>query len=156
MPKLKDLRNKKFGDLIVLNESYMRINNATYWKCKCSCGNEKPIFSGNLILGKATSCGCKKQKTQFVRLRRIFNNMKQRCYNPLHTRYKDYGGRGIKICDEWLSDHKTFYDWAIKNDYTDNLSIDRIDNDGNYEPSNCRWVTMKVQQNNRRNNIKKC
>ena len=76
MPKLKDLRNKRFGELIVLNEPPVRIKNATYWKCKCSCGIEKLVFSGNLINQRTLSCGCKRKKTHFIRLRRIFNNMK--------------------------------------------------------------------------------
>lgn len=154
MPKIKDLRGKIFGELIVLNENPIRINNATYWKCKCNCGTEKNIFAGNLVSNKTTSCGCKKQKTQFPRLRRILDNMKQRCYNPNHTRYKDYGSRGITICDDWLNDSRKFYEWAVINGYNDNLTIDRINVNGNYEPKNCRWVTMKVQQNNRNNNRK--
>lgn len=152
MPKLKDLRNKQFGDLTVLNEPYIRVNNATYWKCKCKCGTEKFIFSGNLISGNSTSCGCKRRKTNYRRLIVIFNAMKQRCYNKKHTKYKNYGGRGISICNEWLFNSNAFYSWAITNGYNDDLTIDRIDVNGNYEPSNCRWVTMKTQQNNRTNN----
>lgn len=91
-------------------------------------------------------------KTQHKRLIKIFNAMKQRCSNPKDTRYKNYGARGITICDEWLNDSKKFYDWANNNGYNDNLSIDRIDVKGNYEPLNCRWVTQVEQQNNKRNN----
>lgn len=84
----------------------------------------------------------------------ILNGMKQRCYNVKHNNYKRYGGRGIKVCDEWLNDSQAFIDWALNNGYADDLTIDRIDNDGNYEPSNCRWITVKEQQNNKSTNIK--
>lgn len=156
MPKLKDLRGKRFGGLIVLDEKPIRINKVIYWNCRCDCGNQKLIFSGNLVQGKVKSCGCQHYRKDGVneRLVNIFKGMKQRCYYAQHERYKSYGGRGIKICDEWLNDRKKFYDWALSNGYKDNLSIDRIDVDGDYEPNNCRWVTMKVQQNNRTNNRK--
>ena len=78
--------------------------------------------------------------------------MKQRCYNPNKPQYKDWGGRGITICDEWLNDFMAFYDWAMSNGYQDNLTIDRIDNNKGYEPSNCRWVDHKIQNRNKRNN----
>lgn len=160
MPKLKDLRGKKFGRLTVLNEKPIRKNNQTLWKCKCECGKEKYVFMGNLTKGKVNSCGCllqearKNRKKQNKRLIHIFSHMKQRCYNKKSNVFKHYGGRGIKICDEWLNNSKKFYDWALSNGYKDNLTIDRINVNGNYEPSNCRWVTMKVQQNNRTNNRK--
>ena len=87
-----------------------------------------------------------------TRLYRIWGNMKSRCYNVHVTHYERYGGRGIKVCDEWKNDFKAFYDWSMSNGYTDNLTIDRINNNGNYEPLNCRWVTVKEQSINRSNN----
>lgn len=86
------------------------------------------------------------------RLYFIFNQMKQRCYNPKNKRYKNYGGRGIKICDEWLNNPNLFFEWALANGYNYTLTIDRIDCNKGYEPNNCRWVTQKFQQNNRTNN----
>ncbi len=88
------------------------------------------------------------------RIYRIYRCMKTRCYNPNDSSYKDYGGRGITICDEWNNDFLSFYEWSMKNGYAENLSIDRIDNDGNYEPSNCRWATSQMQADNKRNVIK--
>lgn len=90
-----------------------------------------------------------KRKT---RLYRIWANMKTRCYNPNYTQYKDYGGRGITVCNEWKNDFQAFYDWSISNGYNDILQIDRIDNNKSYEPSNCRWVDRKTQGRNKRNN----
>lgn len=85
-----------------------------------------------------------------TRLYRIWQAMKTRCLNPNFERFSDYGGRGITICEEWENDFQSFHDWSMKNGYSDDLTIDRIDNDGNYEPSNCRWVTNEVQLNNSR------
>lgn len=86
------------------------------------------------------------------RIYRIWRGMKDRCYNINSKDYKNYGGRGIVVCDEWLNDFMSFYNWSMNNGYDDSLTIDRIDVNGNYEPSNCRWVTQKQQQRNRRNN----
>ena len=135
------------------------------WLCKCDCGNEVRTSTTHLRKGHVKSCGCyshdltsKRNKDNArhgvsrTRLYREWAMMKQRCYKKEHKSYADYGGRGIKICDEWLvSDN--FFEWAISNGYADNLTIDRIDVNGNYEPSNCRWVTMKEQIRNRRNTV---
>ena len=87
-----------------------------------------------------------------TRLYRIYHNMKTRCYNSKSAAYDRYGARGITVCDEWKDDFQAFYDWSMSHGYADNLTIDRIENDGNYEPGNCRWVTMKEQSNNRNRN----
>ena len=89
----------------------------------------------------------------YKRLHRIYHHMKRRCTNEDCPRYKDYGGRGITVCDEWLEDYDNFIEWALNNGYEDNLTIDRIDNDGNYEPSNCRWITREAQSRNKRTNV---
>lgn len=87
-----------------------------------------------------------------TRIYSIYVNMKNRCYYTNNKRYQNYGGRGIEVCDEWLNHFQAFYDWAMSHGYSDNLTLDRINVDGNYEPSNCRWVTLKEQENNRSNN----
>lgn len=161
-----DLTGQRFGRLTVI-KFIPNEKNGSYWLCRCKCGNEAIINSGLLKLGHTKSCGClsrEKSKTRIIRqsithnssrsrLYRIWKNMKQRCYNPNHNHYKDYGGRNILICDEWKNDFVAFRDWSMENGYADNLSIDRIDNDGNYTPNNCRWVDKKTQQRNRKNNV---
>ena len=110
------------------------------------------------------SCGCLRKElvgNRFTthskskkRLYRTYHHMKERCYSPKAKGYVDYGGRGISICDEWLSDFESFYDWAVSHGYSDELSIDRIDVNGNYEPSNCRWATNTEQERNKRHTRK--
>lgn len=130
--------------------------------CRCVCGKEIEIDPFNWKSGRTKSCGCmttsllsdafsKLEHTPDLdRLRRIYNGMKHRCLNPNAQKYKDYGGRGIRICDEWLSDREAFISWALTHGYRNDLSIDRIDVNGNYEPGNCRWATDDVQRSNMR------
>jgi len=163
MTKLKDLTGQRFGRLLVIKESGRNKQGKAMWFCRCDCGNHKVVYSYSLISGATLSCGClhneglserssthNKSKT---RLYRTWSNIKQRCYNPNFTHYKYYGGRGLKMCDEWQS-FEAFCDWAIANGYSENLTIERIDNDGDYEPNNCEWKTMKDQANNKSNNRK--
>ena len=158
----EDLTGKRFGRLTVLEFVPNDIKDSC-WKCMCDCGNISIVRGHFIKNGNTKSCGCLFRELSSVRntkhgkantrLYTIYDAMKSRCYNPRNNRYKNYGGRGIKICDEWRNDITAFCKWAVNNGYCDDLTIDRIDVNGDYEPNNCRWVDMKTQQQNRSNNI---
>ena len=122
--------------------------------CKTDVRTEKRYITSGKHLGRCYSCANKENSVKhgmyYTKLYRTLRGIKARCLNSNSAGYKNYGGRGILICDEWRDDVKKFYDWAISNGYSDDLSIDRINNDGNYEPSNCRWTTRSVQTRNTR------
>ena len=151
-----------FGRLVVI-DTEQRKRNQPASLCKCKCGDIKIITNSDLRSNRVNSCGCLKRELITInntthnlkthRLYSIYNNMKSRCYNSKLKSYKNYGARGIKICDDWLTDFMNFYNWAIDNGYKEGLTLDRIDVNGNYEPSNCRWTTSKVQCNNTRSNV---
>lgn len=146
----------KFGQLLVISELPGRDKNGQIiYHCRCDCGKFHNVTGKLLRQGKVKSCGCLHSTLNNLskhRLYSIIHGIKTRCYNKNHHEFYNYGGRGIKICDEWLDDFMNFYNWAMENGYQDDLTIDRIDNNKGYSPDNCRFVDKKVQQQNRRSN----
>lgn len=158
---MSDLDGKRFGRLTVIRRVGRNKWHDSVWECSCDCGNVTTVSEGHLKDGHTTSCGCFAREERSRRATRhgllkggkkprtfiIWNGMKARCFNPRSTSYPRYGARGISVCDEWL-DYETFNRWAVAHGYADGLELDRIDNDGPYCPSNCRWVTRSRNQRN--------
>lgn len=153
----KDRTGIKYGKL-TCTDKFERRGKKIYWLCRCDCGNEKWICAQNLLVAK--SCGCNNKTSHTIhgmtgtRIHDTWSHMIQRCRNENHKFYKDYGGRGIAVCDEWIGTEGfiRFNEWAMANGYQENLTIDRIDNDKGYSPDNCRWVDQLTQSNNKRSN----
>lgn len=160
MSKMIDLTGRRFGKLTVLEQSGRSNQGRVKWRCRCDCGAEAIVSGTDLRSGQTKSCGCLRKTSvreahvrhggSHTRLFRIWCGMHTRCYNTNDHGYMDYGGRGIAICDEWLSDFTAFRDWALSNGYAETLSIDRIDNDKGYSPDNCRWTCGSTQRANQR------
>ena len=162
MPSFIDLIGRRFGKLVVL-ERTENLGRYTAWVCLCDCGKKRIVRGSSLKTGYTASCGCllaernsarlKTHGESRSRLHRIWCSMLNRCRNKNAQNYYFYGGRGIHVCKEWEL-YQNFRDLALKNGYEDHLQIDRIDNDGNYTPDNCRFVTPQKNSCNRRNNYK--
>lgn len=167
--KCKDLTGKKFGKLSVIEFDHRDEKRRYYWKCKCDCGNIRIVQGSHLCSGHSTSCGCiniekiknLNYKTGMTtsKIYYAYRNMINRCYREKDAKYKSYGGRGITVCDEWLNKEngfENFLEWSNSNGYKESskrneCTLDRINVNGNYEPSNCRWVDWETQCYNKRN-----
>lgn len=151
--RASDLTGKRYANFCVVGISH-RHNNCIFWKCLCACGQEFIERSANINNGRRVSCGCKKNAIRhgytYKRLHQTWRDMKQRCYNKNNLAYKNYGGRGIAVCRNWLFSFEAFRDWALLSGYTDALTIERLDVNGEYSPTNCTWIPIQDQWKNKR------
>jgi hypothetical protein len=171
MAKAIDHTGKRYGRLMAIRPIRQNKYGTMVWQCLCDCGNEVNVRGTDLTRGHTKSCGCSQREIsrknltaqltthglsrnrgKKTKLHSVWTAMRQRCNNPKNAPYSNYGGRGILVCPEWKNDYRNFYDWAMANGYKEGLSIDRINNNGNYEPDNCRWATWSEQSINKRTN----
>lgn len=160
--RVQDITGNRYGMLTVISMEMTNGGHGSLWKCRCDCGNELLVRADALKTGHTRSCGCYnfsgmprvRHGMTNTRLHRVWNAMKQRCGNPNNSAYKNYGARGINVCDEWNGLHgfDSFAEWALKNGYAEELEIDRIDNNKGYSPDNCRFVSHRENMNNTRAN----
>lgn len=162
MGNIKNLVGERFGKLVVIEQDGRSKYRNVIWKCQCDCGNVKSILSGHLLSGSTKSCGCYMEESKVIRgtrhgmsetaLYNVWRGMRSRCYLKTCKSYKDYGARGIEVYLEWKEDFQAFYNYVSNLPHFGEAgySLDRIDNDGNYEPGNVKWSTSKEQANNRR------
>lgn len=158
-----DITGATFGHWTVLRKADAKSSNGSVlWECRCSCGTVRNVCESSLYRGKSTGCGCHRRLKNKLSatthglsksaIYKIWQGIKDRCCNPSHVSYANYGGRGITVCQQWKDSFENFYLWAIDSGYRNGLTIDRINNDEGYMPSNCRWSTPLTQANNKRNN----
>ena len=155
MKPRKNVVGEIYGRLIIIDDAESHTKDRRVW-VKCDCGKEKVVLLNSLRRGETTSCGCYNQEVitkhgqSTSRIYKIYKGMINRCSNPNMSGYHNYGGKGVAVCKEWLDSFEAFYSWAMQEGYSDSLTIERKNPDGNYEPSNCTWVTEYLQQRNRR------